>query len=72
MSFEPTSLLISFLFGSVGFVGFVYGRRMSRFPHMVAGVLLMTYPMVVGEPVTMVVVGLAIIGLWVAAVRMGA
>ena len=72
MSFDPTSLLISFLFGSVGFVGFVYGRRMSRFPHMVAGVLLMAYPLVVGDPLIMTIVGLVIIGLWVLAVRLGA
>ncbi len=72
MSFEPTSLLISFLFGSLGFVGFVYGRRMSRLPHMVAGALLMSYPLVVGDPVILVAVGVIIVGLWAASVRMGA
>ena len=72
MSFDPTSLLISFVFGSVGFVGFVYGRRMSRFPHMVAGALLMGYPLVVGDPLSMTIVGVVIIGLWGLAVRMGA
>ena len=72
MSFDPTSLLISFVFGSIGFVGFVYGRRMKRFPHMLAGGLLMAYPLVVGDPLVMAVVGLVIVGLWVVAVRMGA
>jgi hypothetical protein len=72
MSFEPTSLLISFVFGSIGFVGFVYGRRMKRFPHMVAGATLMAYPLVVGDPLTMVRVGVSVVALWFAAVRMGA
>ena len=72
MSFEPTSLLISFVFGSIGFVVFVYGRRMKRFPHMVADVLLMAYPLVVGDPLIMAAVGLTIVGLWAGAVRMGA
>jgi len=72
VSFEPTSLLISFVFGSIGFVGLVYGRRMKRFPHMLAGGLLMAYPVVVGDPLIMTVVGLCIVSLWVLAVRMGA
>ena len=71
MSFDPTALLISFVFGAIGFVGFVYGRRMTRFPHMLAGAVLMTFPWLVSDPLTMALVGVVIIIGWVALVRMG-
>lgn len=69
---DPTILALSFLLGSIGFVGFVYGKRQSRLPHMVAGAILMIFPYFVDGPLLMAGVGVAIIGLWIAAVRLGA
>lgn len=44
MSFDPGDLLAGLLFGGVGFVAFVYGRRMGKFQSMGLGGLLMAYP----------------------------
>lgn len=43
MSFSPSSLLAGLLFGGVGFVAFVYGKRMARFQTMALGGALMVY-----------------------------
>src|SRR5215467_11606654 len=44
MSFEPVPLALSVFVSFVGLALFVYGRRSSRMPQMVAGVLFMVYP----------------------------
>lgn len=44
MSFYPTSLVISFLISSIGFVLLQYGRKMSRPPQMLAGIVLLVFP----------------------------
>ncbi|RLB50852.1 MAG: amino acid transport protein [Deltaproteobacteria bacterium] len=72
MSFDAPSLLLSFLFGSIGFVGFVYGKRQSRAVHMIAGGLLMAYPYFVPNLWLMGGIGLGIVALWISAVRLGA
>ena len=71
MSFDPTSLFVSLIVGSVGFVLLVYGKKQQRLPHMFAGVALMIYPYFVGDWLMMAVVGALICGgLWLA-VRQG-
>ena len=37
-------LVADFLFGGIGFVAFVYGRRMGQLRPTLLGVLLMAYP----------------------------
>jgi hypothetical protein len=44
MTFDPTWLFVSLIPGGVGFVLFVYGKKQQRWPHLVAGLLLMVYP----------------------------
>ena len=44
MDFDPGSLLASLLVSSVGFVLLVYGRRMSRLPHGLAGLVMLIFP----------------------------
>ena len=44
MSFDGPYLLVSFLVSGVGFVAFSYGRKMSRPPQMVVGLVMMVYP----------------------------
>jgi len=71
MSFDTTSLLTSLLVSSVGFVLLTYGRKMSRPPHLIAGLVLLVYSYFVPGPVLMVVIGAVIVaGLWLA-VRLG-
>jgi hypothetical protein len=71
LSFDPSSLFLSLIVSSVGFVLFTYGRKQDRFPHLAAGLVLMIYPYFVGSAVPMLLVGAAIVGgLWLA-VRSG-
>ena len=71
MSFDGTSLLTSLLVSSVGFVLLTYGRRMSRPPHLLAGLVLLVYPYFVGGPLIMLVIAAALIGVLWLAVRLG-
>lgn len=65
MDFDPVSLLLSLLVSGVGFVLFSYGRKMQRFPQLVAGLSLMIFPYFVSSWIAIVGVTLAIlVGLW--------
>ena len=70
MSFDPGSLFLSLIVSGVGFVLFVYGKKQERWPHLVAGFVLMIYPYFVGDVVPMLVVGAGVVGaLWLAVQR---
>jgi hypothetical protein len=71
VSFDPNALLVSLLFSSVGFVLFAYGKKQSRVPHMLTGVVLMVYPYFVSNLIAMSAVGVAIIALLWLGVRLG-
>jgi hypothetical protein len=71
MSFEPASLFLSLVAGTVGLVLLVYGRKQMRIPHIVAGLLLMIYPYFVAGVWSLISVGILLgAGLWLA-VRLG-
>jgi len=57
--FAAPNLLAGLLFGSIGFVGFIYGKRMSRLKPMVIGLLLMAYPYFVENALALCGIGLA-------------
>lgn len=59
--FDPT-LLLSLVPGGIGFVLVVYGRKQARMPHLVAGMLLLVYPYFVQTALSLVLIGLAIVG----------
>jgi len=44
MTFDPVLLLLALIPSGAGFVLFVYGKKQERWPHLVAGLLLMVYP----------------------------
>lgn len=72
MSFDPNSLLLSLLVGSVGFVLFVYGKKQARLPHMLAGAAMFVYPYFVSNLAVSAAIAVALVAaLWLA-VRMGA
>ena len=48
------------LFGAIGFVAFVYGKRQSAIKTMLLGVTLMAYPYFVSNTLAMYVVGVAL------------
>jgi hypothetical protein len=57
--FSAPNLLAGLLFGSIGFVGFIYGKRTSRLKPMMIGLLLMAYPYFVENTVALCGIGLA-------------
>lgn len=71
MDFDANMLLASIVPSSIGLVAFLYGKRQSRLPHMVIGVVLMFYPYFVSNILLMFgIASLLCAGLWLA-VRMG-
>jgi hypothetical protein len=71
MNLDPTWIFLSLIPGGIGFVLFVYGKKQDRWPHLVAGLILMVYPYFTTSVVSLVSVGALIGGgLWYA-VRAG-
>jgi hypothetical protein len=71
VSFDPLWLFLSLIPSGIGFVLFVYGRKQERWPHLVAGLLMMVYPYVATSVTTLIGVGVAISGALWWAVRAG-
>jgi len=57
VSFSAANLIGGFIFGSIGFVAFIYGKRMNLWKPMFLGLALMVYPYFVSNDVIMIVVG---------------
>ncbi len=55
--FSVPNLIAGTLFSSVGFIGFVYGRRMSLWKPMFIGIALMAYPYFIESTAMICVVG---------------
>ncbi len=71
MNLDPTWIFLSLIPGGIGFVLFVYGKKQSRMPHLIAGLALMIYPYLATSVTSLVSVGALICGgLWYA-VRLG-
>lgn len=45
------------IFGAIGFVAFVYGKRQSEWRPMILGLTLMAFPYFVGNTVALYVIG---------------
>jgi len=71
MNFDATSLIVSLVISSVGFVLLSYGRRMSRGPHLLTGLVLLIYPYFVPSPLIMAMIAAAITGALWFAVKLG-
>ena len=71
MSFDAGSILASLFVSSIGFVLLSYGRKMSRPPHLIAGLLLLVYPYFVPGVVLMLAIGAVICALLWLAVQQG-
>ena len=52
------NLIGGFLFGAIGFVAFVYGKRQASARPMVIGALLISYPYFVSNTIALYVVGI--------------
>ena len=54
-----SNLIAGLLFSSIGFVGFVYGKRMSLWKPMFLGLALMAYPYFIADTLTLCAIGIA-------------
>lgn len=71
MNFGAGSFFASLIVSSVGFVAFMYGKRQSRAPQLVVGLVLMAYPYFIDSVVPMLVIFAVLIGMMVAAIKLG-
>jgi hypothetical protein len=71
VDFDLSSIILSIVVSGIGFVFFSYGRKMSRAPHVIAGVLLMGFPYFVSNVWLVLLITAALIGALYAAVRLG-
>jgi hypothetical protein len=68
--FDTSSIIAGLIVSSVGFVLFSYGKKMSRPPHMVVGLVLMVFPYFIPGVIWMLTIGALICALlWVAVQR---
>ncbi len=59
-AFSLNLLIGALLFGSIGFVAFIYGKRNTKFRPMIIGILLMGYPYFVRNIIVLYLVGSAL------------
>jgi hypothetical protein len=71
MDFDANTLLAGLLVSSIGFVLLVYGRKMGRFPHLCAGLVLLIYPYFVPGAALTLAIAVLLLGLLWLAVRGG-
>jgi hypothetical protein len=70
LNIDASSLLAGLLVSSIGFVLFSYGKKMSRPPQMVGGLILMVFPYFVPGVVWMLVIGAVLCAVvWLAVQR---
>ena len=55
--FSGANLIGGLLFGSIGFVAFVYGKRMHIWKPMLIGLALMAYPYFVANDIVLFAIG---------------
>jgi hypothetical protein len=53
------SLIAGLIFGSIGFVAFIYGKRMNLWKLMFGGIVLMAYPYFVADTIALFALGTA-------------
>ena len=71
MSFDTPTLLAGLLVSSIGFVLLSYGKKMSRPPHLLAGLILMVYPYFIPGAILVLVIGAVLLTLLWLAVKRG-
>ncbi|MDQ2824220.1 MAG: hypothetical protein M3R29_02105 [Verrucomicrobiota bacterium] len=56
---SAANLIGNLLFSSVGFVAFIYGKRLNLWKPMLCGIALMVYPYFIVNTVIMYAIGVA-------------
>jgi hypothetical protein len=55
--FSAGNLIAGLIFGSIGFVAFIYGKRMNLWRPMLCGIALMIYPYFISDVVLIYALG---------------
>jgi hypothetical protein len=71
MDLDAGSLAASFVVSSIGFVLFMYGKKMSRLPQLAFGLVLMIYPYFISSVPAMLAVAVALLALMWFALKRG-
>ena len=71
MSLDPAWILVSLVISGVGLGLFLYGKKQTRIPHLVVGILLMVYTYAVSSVLWMVVIGVLLLAVLWLLVRLG-
>ena len=69
MNLETDTLIGSLVIGGIGTVSFIYGKRQSRVPQMVAGAILVIYPYFIDDIFLMVGIAVAVLAALWASIR---
>jgi hypothetical protein len=54
---SAANLIGGLVFGSIGFVAFIYGKRMNLWKPMLCGIALMVYPYFIGDAIMLFAIG---------------
>ncbi len=57
LNLSAANLIGGFVFVSIGFVAFIYGKRMNLWKPMLLGIALMVYPYFVSNDAVMIAIG---------------
>ena len=57
LNLSAANLIGGFVFGSIGFVAFIYGKRMNLWKPMFLGIALMVYPYFISNDLAMIAIG---------------
>jgi hypothetical protein len=57
LNLSAANLIGGFVFGSIGFVAFIYGKRMNLWKPMLLGIALMIYPYFISNDAVMIAIG---------------
>lgn len=58
-NFSGPNLIGGLIFGSIGFIAFIYGKRMTLWKPMFCGIVLMAFPYFIEDTTTMFAIGTA-------------
>lgn len=59
-NFSPSNLFAGLIFGSIGFVAFIYGKKRAFWRPMIIGIALMAYPYFFSGTIVIYLIGIAL------------
>ena len=57
MNLSVSTIFAGILFGSIGLVAFIYGKKQSLWKPLVIGIVLMVYPYMISNTIALYAVG---------------